>query len=295
VRRKRLQEEERGVMKAEDIEGYRGKEDLDSILSFIDGGGLGGKKKKPAEKVVEKKKASRDSKEEKGEKGRRKKEKSVEKEEKALITKKLSVDNSSEAEALEEDEDDDDEEPEEVEDVQEVALQEPPRATTLGKTCPASLANCGRANSAPSNDSGHVSAEPGSLPSLSSTKDMSIASSPPLDLDPAEDLAAGEELQNTVTEFTKVTKKQRRKRAGGVRERPERPYQQGSAFAEENRGHGGVGAPFSITHLIVPRTFPFSTAHPIKNHISSDRIKILSPLSFLQLLKLKRRVLKCCH
>ena len=52
VRRKRLQEEERGVMQAEDIEGYRGKEDLNSILSFIDGGGLGGKKNKPAEKVV---------------------------------------------------------------------------------------------------------------------------------------------------------------------------------------------------------------------------------------------------
>ena len=30
-------EEERGVVKAEDIEGYRGEEDIDSILSFIDG------------------------------------------------------------------------------------------------------------------------------------------------------------------------------------------------------------------------------------------------------------------
>lgn len=243
VRRKRLQEEERGVMKAEDIEGYRGKEDLDSILSFIDGGGLGGKKKKPAEKVVEKKKASRDAKEEKGDKGRKKKEKSVEKEEKAPVTKKLSVDNSSEAEALEDDDDDEDEDPEDAEDTACIQESEPSRATTLSKAGPASLASCGRANSAPSNDSGHVSAEPGSLPSLSSTKDMSIASSPPLDLDPAEDLTAGDELHNTVTEFTKVTKKQRRKRAGGVRERPERPYQQGSAFAEENRGRGGEAPP----------------------------------------------------
>ena len=38
------------------------------------------------------------------------------------------------------------------------------------KGSPASLASCGRANSAPSNDSGHVSAEPYSLPSVSSTK-----------------------------------------------------------------------------------------------------------------------------
>merc|ERR1712226_1242463 len=52
VRRKKT-EEERGVMKAEDIEGYRGEEDLDSILSFIDGE-AGGKKKKSTEKVIEK-------------------------------------------------------------------------------------------------------------------------------------------------------------------------------------------------------------------------------------------------
>merc|ERR1719430_589578 len=42
------------------------------------------------------------------------------------------------------------------------------------------------------------------------------------------------------TEFTKVTKKQRRKRGAGARERNERPhvYHQGSAFAEENRSRG---------------------------------------------------------
>ena len=41
--------------------------------------------------------------------------------------------------------------------------------TTSVKPSP-SLASSGRANSAPSNDSGHVSAEPCSLPSVSSTK-----------------------------------------------------------------------------------------------------------------------------
>ena len=93
------------------------------------------------------------------------------------------------------------------------------------KRSPASLASCGRANSAPSNDSGHVSAEPYSLPSVSSTKvldifyleysktkansvtsktqEMSIASSPPLDLDPAEDLTAEDVILHS-TEFTKV-------------------------------------------------------------------------------------------
>merc|ERR1719278_1817094 len=43
VRRKK--EEEKNVVKAEDIEGYRGNKDIDSILEFIDGEN-GGKKKK---------------------------------------------------------------------------------------------------------------------------------------------------------------------------------------------------------------------------------------------------------
>lgn len=149
-------------MKAEDIEGYRGKEDLDSILSFIDGE-AGRKKKKAADKVVEKKKKS-DGKEEKGDKVRRKKEKSVEKESnggKAGVTKKLSLDNSSEAEVIEEEEEDEEEVHEEV-----VVVEQ--RSHLKGS--PSSLASCGRANSAPSNDSGHVSAEPCSLPSVSSTK-----------------------------------------------------------------------------------------------------------------------------
>ena len=71
-------------------------------------------------------------------------------------------------------------------------------------------------------------------------QEMSIASSPPLDLDPAEDLTAEDVILHS-TEFTKVlkvlglfrggylhslkvTKKQRRKRAAGARERSERPH-----------------------------------------------------------------------
>jgi len=231
VRRKKT-EEERGVVKAEDIEGYRGEEDIDSILSFIDGE-AGGKKKKNTEKILEKKKEKKsDIKEEKGEKVRRKKEKSVEKDISGLkgVTKKLSVDNSSEAEVIEEE---DEMEEEDAREKDKVTIDE----RSHGKGSPSSLASCGRANSAPSNDSGHVSAEPCSLPSVSSTKEMSIASSPPLDLDPTEYLVAEEGIMH-VTEFTKVTKKQRKKRGGAVRERPDRTYHTGSAFSEENRSRG---------------------------------------------------------
>merc|ERR1712013_260500 len=52
VRRKKGGEEG-SVMKAEDIEGYRGKEDIDAILSFIEAE-KGGKKKKSSEKAVDK-------------------------------------------------------------------------------------------------------------------------------------------------------------------------------------------------------------------------------------------------
>ena len=55
-----------------------------------------------------------------------------------------------------------------------VSLAEEERRGEKGS--PASLASCGRANSAPSNDSGHVSAEPYSLPSVSSTKVFDISS-----------------------------------------------------------------------------------------------------------------------
>ena len=177
---------------------------------------------------------------------RKKKEKSVEKENnscnsnsttaaKSNVGKKLSVDNSSEAEVLEEVEEEEEEEEAPTTNILEkvylqyrvkhfyifvhaqVPLVEEERRA---KGSPASLASCGRANSAPSNDSGHVSAEPYSLPSVSSTKvfmnskypiypitfksqEMSIASSPPLDLDPAEDLTAEDVILHS-TEFTKV-------------------------------------------------------------------------------------------
>merc|ERR550532_2758713 len=240
VRRKKGGEEG-SVMKAEDIEGYRGKEDIDAILSFIEAE-KGGKKKKSSEKAVDKSIGKK--KIEEKEKVRRKKEKSVEKENnstsmKTGIGKKLSVDNSSEAEILEEVEEEEEEEAQTPSLLEKVSLAEEERRDTLVKGSPASLGSCGRANSAPSNDSGHVSAEPYSLPSVSSTKEMSIASSPPLDLDPAEDLTAEDVILHS-TEFTKVTKKQRRKRGAGARERNDRPhvYHQGSAFAEENRSRG---------------------------------------------------------
>merc|ERR1719189_2893333 len=176
VRRKKGGEEG-SVMKAEDIEGYRGKEDIDAILSFIEAE-KGGKKKKSSEKAVDKSIGKK--KIEEKEKVRRKKEKRVEKENnstsmKTGIGKKLSVDNSSEAEILEEVEEEEEEEAQTPSLLEKVSLAEEERRDTLVKGSPASLGSCGRANSAPSNDSGHVSAEPYSLPSVSSTKEMSIA------------------------------------------------------------------------------------------------------------------------
>jgi len=268
VRRKK--EEEKNVVKAEDIEGYRGNKDIDSILEFIDGEN-GGKKKKTGDKLVEKnKKNSAKSDTSKDEKVRKKKEKSLEKDNvsKLSVTKKLSVDNCIENDVIEED-------PELDQDDRGISVEtdptrlsvspekesnfsaEPLSVDTKGvdglkntlvtvdtlnasvKPSP-SLASSGRANSAPSNDSGHVSAEPFSLPSISSTKEMSIASSPPLDLDHVEFVSEESCSQETTnTEFTKVTKKQRKKKSGSIRERPDRTYQSGSAFSEENRSRGG--------------------------------------------------------
>ena len=127
---------------------------------------------------------------------RKKKEKSVEKENnscnsnsnstaaKSNVGKKLSVDNSSEAEVLEEVEEEEEEEAPTTNILEKVYLQYRVKHFYIfvhaqvplveeerrAKGSPASLASCGRANSAPSNDSGHVSAEPYSLPSVSSTK-----------------------------------------------------------------------------------------------------------------------------
>merc|ERR1719312_388798 len=66
--------------------------------------------------------------------------------------------------------------------------------------------------------------------SAPSTKEMSVASSPPLDpaLELDQDIVYEER-----EEFTKVTKKQRKKK--------ERSRPTGSAFSEENRSRGNVG------------------------------------------------------
>eukprot|EP00092_Neocalanus_flemingeri_P028707 GFUD01031168.1.p1 GENE.GFUD01031168.1~~GFUD01031168.1.p1 ORF type:complete len:1328 (+),score=372.05 GFUD01031168.1:241-4224(+) len=266
VRRKK--EEEKNVVKAEDIEGYRGNKDIDSILEFIDGEN-GGKKKKSGDKLLEKNKKNNAKSDIKDDKVRKKKEKSLEKDNinKPSVTKKLSVDNIDN-DVIEEDPEIDQEDrgisvetdnttrpsvsPEkdstfpvpalEV-DVKGAESMKSPVVTidTIASVKPSpSLASSGRANSAPSNDSGHVSAEPCSLPSVSSTKEMSIASSPPLDLDHVEFVSEESCSQETTnTEFTKVTKKQRKKKGGSIRERPDRMYQSGSAFSEENRSRGG--------------------------------------------------------
>ena len=100
-----LQEEEKNVVKAEDIEGYRGNKDIDSILEFIDGEN-GGKKKKSGDKLIEKnKKNNAKSDINKDDKIRKKKEKSLEKDNliKPSVTKKLSVDNCVENDVIEED------------------------------------------------------------------------------------------------------------------------------------------------------------------------------------------------
>lgn len=268
VRRKK--EEEKNVVKAEDIEGYRGNKDIDSILEFIDGEN-GGKKKKSGDKLIEKnKKNNAKSDINKDDKVRKKKEKSLEKDNlnKPSVTKKLSVDNCVENDVIEEDPEMDQEDrgisvdtdatrpsvsPEkdsmfpaptlevDVKGAEGVKSPVVPMDTLTTSVKPSpSLASSGRANSAPSNDSGHVSAEPCSLPSVSSTKEMSIASSPPLDLDHVEFVSEESCSQETTnTEFTKVTKKQRKKKSGSIRERPDRTYQSGSAFSEENRSRGG--------------------------------------------------------
>jgi len=268
VRRKK--EEEKNVVKAEDIEGYRGNKDIDSILEFIDGEN-GGKKKKSGDKLIEKnKKNNAKSDINKDDKVRKKKEKSLEKDNlnKPSVTKKLSVDNCVENDVIEEDPEMDQEDrgisvdtdatrpsvsPEkdsmfpaptlevDVKGAEGVKSPVVPMDTLTTSVKPSpSLASSGRANSAPSNDSGHVSAEPCSLPSVSSTKEMSIASSPPLDLDHVEFVSEESCTQETTnTEFTKVTKKQRKKKSGSIRERPDRTYQSGSAFSEENRSRGG--------------------------------------------------------
>ena len=95
------------------------------------------------------------------------------------------------------------------------------RETERGSPCVPENPKTPSATAPSSNDSGHVSGGPFSLPSISSTKEMSIASSPPLDLDSIE--FTEESLKDVAdvsaahhSEFTKVTKKQRKKKKRGV-------------------------------------------------------------------------------
>merc|ERR1719330_2048873 len=83
---------------------------------------------------------------------------------------------------------------------------------------------------APSADSGHVTGGPRSTHSVSSAKEMSIASSSPLDLDPG-DFVSEESVQETTAE---VTKKSRKKKMKGS-ERTTKRFPPGSVFSEENR------------------------------------------------------------
>ena len=97
--RRKKQEEEKNVVKAEDIEGYRGNKDIDSLLEFLGEGEEGKKKSKKScektsgvekntKKVTSKSEASKDD-----QKLRKKKEKSQEKDVvKPPVTKKLSTD-----------------------------------------------------------------------------------------------------------------------------------------------------------------------------------------------------------
>ena len=96
-----------------------------------------------------------------------------------------------------------------------------------------------------SNDSGHVSAGPYSLPSIASTKEMSIASSPPLDveLDPSE-MFSDENFMVSSNEFTKVTKKQRKKKTlkrGQVYPPGSHEAARAASQGPESDGGGGWG------------------------------------------------------
>ena len=110
--RRKKQEEEKNVVKAEEIEGYRGNKDIDSLLEFL---GEGEEKKKKSKKSSEKtsgldkntkKVTSKSDASKDDQKLRKKKEKSQEKESvKPSVTKKLSID-TIDNEAIEEEEDD---------------------------------------------------------------------------------------------------------------------------------------------------------------------------------------------
>jgi len=220
---RRKKEEEKNTVKAEDIEGYRGNKDIDSLLEFLGEGEESKKKsKKTSEKVVDKsKKVTTKSDSSKDEKVRKKKEKSQEKDvTKPAVTKKLSTDNLDN-DVIEE-EDKGSQSPKDPDSVrQSMSPDKDGRETERGSPCVPDNPKTPSATAPSSNDSGHVSGGPFSLPSISSTKEMSIASSPPLDLDSIE--FTEESLKDVAdvsaahhSEFTKVTKKQRKKKKRGV-------------------------------------------------------------------------------
>ena len=239
-KQRRKKDEEKNVVKAEDIEGYRGNtQDLDSLLQFIGGEESKKKSKKASDKVAEKNTKKVSSKSDIGkddQKLRKKKEKSQEKDlVKPSVNKKLSID-TVDNDAIEEDvEDEIEEKRANSEDVENSlrASESPEKVScVLSQKCCTRITPTFYLQEAPypslletvsapsSNDSGHVSGGPCSLPSISSTKEMSIASSPPLDIDPIE---FSEDNYKDITdiavtnhnEFTKVTKKQRKKKKRG--------------------------------------------------------------------------------
>ena len=105
-KRGRKKDEEKNVVKAEDIEGYRGTADLDSLLQFIDGEETKKKNKKAVDKLSEKNTKKVPNKSDIGkddQKLRKRKEKSQEKDlVKPSVTKKLSID-TVDNDAIEED------------------------------------------------------------------------------------------------------------------------------------------------------------------------------------------------
>jgi len=219
---RRKKDEEKNTVKAEDIEGYRGNKDIDSLLEFLGEGEDSKKKsKKTSEKIIEKsKKVMTKSESTKDEKVRKKKEKSQEKDvTKPAVTKKLSTD-TFDNNVIEE-EDKRCQSPKNEDSVrQSMSPDKDGGETDRGSPCIPEIAKTPSASAPSSNDSGHVSGGPFSLPSISSTKEMSIASSPPLDLDSIEfteesvkDVA---DVASHHSEFTKVTKKQRKKKKRGV-------------------------------------------------------------------------------
>ena len=140
--RRKKQEEEKNVVKAEEIEGYRGNKDIDSLLEFLGEGEekkkkskkssektSGGVEKNTKNKVTNKSDASKDD-----QKLRKKKEKSQEKESvKPSVTKKLSID-TIDNEVIEEEEDENAESEENENNSLRPSIS-PEKVTLVSKSC----------------------------------------------------------------------------------------------------------------------------------------------------------------